>query len=95
MNRGYEYCSLVSLQVTFVKGHVFVVERLTIRAQTVALKLPSTRFAVSIIVTLAGEVTVAADADVVVDCAAAAIANTMGIVVSKRIVVQNLVHEEE
>jgi hypothetical protein len=51
---------------------VFVVVRLTIKAQTVALKAPSTGFAVSMVVTLTDVVARPADAvDVAIDCAAA------------------------
>jgi hypothetical protein len=93
MNRGYEYCSCVSLRRTFVEGYVFVVQRLTIRAQTVALKLPSTRFAVSMVITLADVVAEAADAvDVVIDCAAAETANTTGMAVYKRMVLRESVY---
>jgi hypothetical protein len=72
-----------------------VIGSLTIKAQTVALKLPSTRFAVSMVFTLADEVAGAVDAvDVVIDCAAAETANTTGMVVSKRIVFRDFVKVE-
>jgi len=61
--------------------------RLTIRAQTVALNAPSTESAVFMFVTLEVEVAEAADAvDVAIDCAAAAMPNTIGIMVYTRMV---------
>ena len=59
-----------------------MVVRLTIKAQTVALNAPSTEFAVLMVVTLEVEVADAADAVVVaIDCAVAAMPNTIGIMV--------------
>jgi hypothetical protein len=58
---------------------VFVVVRLTIKAQTVALKAPSTRFAVLMVVTLADGVAKPADAvDVAINCAAVKRASMVG-----------------
>lgn len=68
-----------------------MIVRLTIKAQTVALNAPSTVLAVLMVVTLADEVGEAADVvDVAIDCAAAETANTAGMMVYNRIVVQQI-----
>ena len=87
MYRGYEYCVPCWFRMETAIGLC----ELTIKAQTVALNAPSTGFAVSMVVTLLDEVVEAADVvDVAIDCAAAETANTAGMMVYNRIVVQQI-----